>query len=98
MLILGRLRDECLNAHWFTSLAHAWTVIEVWRREYNEERPTKALGSQRVIHCNVTAHPSATSTRQQLREAVGYENQYEYLIHDRDSIFSCDRGRRVDSR
>jgi transposase InsO family protein len=35
----GRLRDECLNEHWFTSLAHARVVIESWRREYNEERP-----------------------------------------------------------
>lgn len=40
----GRLRDECLNEHWFTSLLHARTVIETWRREYNEERPKKALG------------------------------------------------------
>ena len=40
----GRLRDECLNEHWFTSLAHARAVIEVWRREYNEERPKKSLG------------------------------------------------------
>jgi putative transposase len=40
----GRLRDECLNEHWFTSLAHARTVIEAWRREYNEERPKKILG------------------------------------------------------
>jgi putative transposase len=40
----GRLRDECLNEHWFTSLAHARTVIEAWRREYNEERPKKSLG------------------------------------------------------
>ena len=40
----GRLRDECLNEHWFTSLAHAHAVIEAWRREYNEERPKKSLG------------------------------------------------------
>ena len=40
----GRLRDECLNEHWFTSLLHARTVIETWRREYNEERPKKVLG------------------------------------------------------
>jgi transposase InsO family protein len=40
----GRLRDECLNEHWFTSLPHARTVIETWRREYNEERPKKSLG------------------------------------------------------
>lgn len=40
----GRLRDECLNEHWFMSLAHAKAVIETWRREYNEERPKKSLG------------------------------------------------------
>jgi putative transposase len=40
----GRFRDECLNEHWFTSLAHARQVIEDWRREYNEQRPKKSLG------------------------------------------------------
>lgn len=40
----GRLRDECLNEHWFTSLAHARAVIEDWRRDYNEQRPKKDLG------------------------------------------------------
>ena len=40
----GRLRDECLNEHWFLNLAHAQTLIEAWRREYNEQRPKKALG------------------------------------------------------
>jgi transposase InsO family protein len=37
----GRFRDECLNEHWFTSLAHAQAVIETWRVEYNDERPKK---------------------------------------------------------
>lgn len=40
----GRLRDECLNEYWFPSLLHARAEIERWRREYNEERPKKALG------------------------------------------------------
>ena len=40
----GQLRDECLNEHWFTHLLHARTAIETWRREYNDERPKKALG------------------------------------------------------
>jgi transposase InsO family protein len=40
----GRLRDECLNEHWFTSLPHAQVIIETWRREYNDERPKKGLG------------------------------------------------------
>jgi len=44
--------------------------------------------SRRLIHCNVTAHPSSAWTLQQLREAVGFEERYEYLLHDRDSIFA----------
>jgi putative transposase len=44
--------------------------------------------SRRLIHCNVTAHPNFAWTLQQLREAVGLEERHEYLLHDRDSIFS----------
>lgn len=40
----GRLRDECLNEHWFVSLNHAKAVIHTWVQEYNEERPKKTLG------------------------------------------------------
>lgn len=40
----GRLRAECLNAHWFLSLADAAEKREGWRRCYNEERPHGAIG------------------------------------------------------
>lgn len=40
----GRFRDECLNEHWFMSLAHARALIEAWRKEYNDERPKRSLG------------------------------------------------------
>jgi putative transposase len=39
----GRLRDECLNANWFTSLSDARRKIETWRRDYNEQRPHSSL-------------------------------------------------------
>jgi putative transposase len=39
----GRLRDECLNASWFTTLAEARRKIEAWRVEYNSERPHSSL-------------------------------------------------------
>jgi len=45
-------------------------------------------GSRRLVHCAVTAHPTAAWTLQQLREAIGFERAYRYLIHDRDSIFA----------
>jgi len=40
----GRLRDECLNTHWFLSLEDARAKIEAWRRDYNESRPHTSLG------------------------------------------------------
>jgi len=67
----GRLRDECLNDHWFTSLAHARVVIETWRREYNEERPKAVLDGltpaeyarrlrEKVITIPESSNPNAT--------------------------------------
>ena len=40
----GRLRQGCLNAHWFLSWADAQRKIEAWRQYYNEVRPHSALG------------------------------------------------------
>jgi len=40
----GRLRAECLNAHWFHNLVDARAKIRTWREEYNGERPHSSLG------------------------------------------------------
>lgn len=42
----GKFRDECLNVHWFRSLADARQMIEDWRESYNTERPHSALGGR----------------------------------------------------
>jgi putative transposase len=39
----GRLRDECLNANWFTSLSDARRKVETWRQDYNQQRPHSSL-------------------------------------------------------
>ena len=39
----GKFRDECLNEHWFVSLADAQRVIEAWRVDYNTVRPHSSL-------------------------------------------------------
>ncbi len=39
----GKLRNECLNLEWFTSLREARIVIEEWRNYYNGFRPHSAL-------------------------------------------------------
>jgi putative transposase len=46
----GRFRAECLNAHWFMTLADAQEKLEAWRRYYNEERPHGAIGNKTPIH------------------------------------------------
>ena len=43
--------------------------------------------SRRLLHINVTAHPTAEWTLQQLREAISSDHDYRFLIHDRDAIF-----------
>jgi len=40
----GKFRDECLNEHWFQTVAEAQAVIAAWRLDYNEVRPHSALG------------------------------------------------------
>jgi putative transposase len=45
----GRFRAECLNAHWFLSLADAQKKVEDWRRYYNEERPHGSIGNKPPI-------------------------------------------------
>lgn len=42
----GRLRDECLNGHWFLSLADARRQIAAWRAEYNSARPHSSLAGR----------------------------------------------------
>jgi len=40
----GRVRDECLNEHWSSTLDEARRLIEAWRQDYNTVRPHSSLG------------------------------------------------------
>ena len=42
----GKMRDECLNEHWFMSLSQARETMEAWRKDYNEVRPHSSLGNR----------------------------------------------------
>lgn len=44
--------------------------------------------TRRIVHSNVTTHPTATWTLQQLREAIPSDHRYRFFIHDGDGIFS----------
>jgi transposase InsO family protein len=51
--------------------------------------------TRRILHANVTAHPTGQWTLQQLREAIPADHAYRFLIHDRDAIFSQELDQRV---
>ena len=53
------------------------------------------VGSRKLVHVNVTAHPTSLWTTQQLREAIPSDHAYRWLIHDRSGIFSEDVDRAV---
>jgi transposase InsO family protein len=45
---------------------------------------------RRILHFNVTAHPTAEWTGQQLREAFPFDQLPRYLLRDRAAIFGND--------
>jgi putative transposase len=56
----GRLRDECLNEHWFLGLNDARQIVEGWRQDYNRDRPHSALGYQTPAEFATGATTAAT--------------------------------------
>ena len=42
----GRIRQECLNQHWFLDLDDARRTVEAWRISYNTNRPHSGLGGK----------------------------------------------------
>jgi hypothetical protein len=42
---------------------------------------------RRIVHVNVTAHPTAAWTAQQLREAWPWDTALRFVIRDRDAIY-----------
>jgi len=51
---------------------------------------------RRIVHFNVTAHPTAEWTAQQLREAFPFGEVPRYFLRDRDKIFGNEFRRQVE--
>jgi putative transposase len=52
---------------------------------------------RRILHLNVTAHPTSAWTRQQLREAFSDDATARFLLHDGDATFDAAFGRAVEA-
>jgi putative transposase len=70
----GRLRDECLNANWFVTLADARQKIEAWREEYNGERPHSSLGYRTPREFAAAAIRNRTESAGLYEAEVGQED------------------------
>ena len=57
-----RVRAECMNAHWFLSVADAREKLEAWHKYYNEDRPHRATTSSRS-RCRTRGTPPARHPR-----------------------------------
>ena len=65
----GSFRDECLNVHWFATIEEARSLIEAWRRDYNDSRPHMALGN--IPPREYVLKTSVSSSQTGLLEAEG---------------------------
>jgi len=55
------------------------------------------VGTRKILHINLTSHPTAEWTLRQFREAIPCEHDYRFVIVDRDGKFSEDLRRSVRS-
>jgi putative transposase len=64
----GRLRDECLDRHWFLDVADARRTVEAWRLDDHRVRPHSALGYRpsAEFRLDFDGFDDATITRQAL--------------------------------
>jgi len=62
----GRLRQECLNQIWFSSLEDAKIKIEAWRTDYNEHRPHTSLGNQTPVQFEAEWQLLSRTTKEKL--------------------------------
>ena len=58
----GKFRSECLNQNWFLSLADACDKIELWRQDYNSNRPHSSLDNLTPLEFAKSCIPSASPT------------------------------------
>ena len=79
----GKMRDECLNEHWFLSLGEARETIEGWRRDYNEVRPHTSLGNrtpQEFTACGAALRSPTAPFELHRKEEQNQENTPELTL------------------
>ena len=55
------------------------------------------VGTRRIVHWNVTEHPTADWTIQQFRAVITPETEHRFVLHDRDGIYAAEVDRAITS-
>jgi hypothetical protein len=55
------------------------------------------VGTRRIVHWNVTEHPTADWTIQQFRAVITPETVHRFVLHDRDGIYAAEVDRAITS-
>jgi putative transposase len=79
-IFLHNHKDEILAMDFFTVPTVSFKIQYVFFVVHH--------GTRKIIHANVTEHPTTQWVVQQFREVFAFEHGFKYMIHDRDSIFS----------
>jgi putative transposase len=74
--------DAIVACDFFVSITARFRILYVF--------VAMEIGSRRILHFNVTEHPTAEWTLQQLRETLPGDHSYRFLIHDRQGSFSAE--------
>jgi putative transposase len=73
-------REALAAMDFFTVPTATFRVLMVWFLIHH--------GRRKIVHFDITEHPTAPWVMQQLRESFPYDSAPSYLVLDRDSIFS----------
>jgi putative transposase len=58
----GKVRDEFLNEHWFSTIAEARHLMEAWRQDYNNVRPHSSLNYRTPAEASAGLRPTLAVT------------------------------------
>jgi len=78
-----------LACDFFTTVTVRFRVLDVF--------VVLEIGTRRIVHWNVTEHPTAEWTLQQFRMVMTPETSHRFVLHDRDSIYAATVDRAIAS-
>jgi hypothetical protein len=89
---VGTAPHAVLACDFFTTVTASFRVLYVFVVFVVLE-----VGTRRILHWNVTEHPTAEWTIQQFRAVITPETSHRFVLHDRDSIYAATVDRAIAS-